>query len=210
MVAPSKTVRRAIVSLNLHPTRVPALVIFAQHVLKSMTGNVWFPSPTPPLAVVGQATSELQDAENAALGRARGAVAARDEKRIALVMQLRFLAAYVQNVADANVENSASIIQSAGLALRKVPVQPPRVFTAKLGANSGTVVIIAPSAGPRSSYEWQKSTDGGATWSDLPATLQAKTTASGFARTSTPAFRYRTVTKSGQGDWSAPVTVMVM
>jgi hypothetical protein len=51
--------------------------------------------------------------------------------------------------------------------------------------------------------------DGGKTWTPLPVTLQAKTTRTGLAVASIPQFRYRAVTKGGEGDWSQPVSVVV-
>ncbi|HEY1692866.1 MAG TPA: hypothetical protein VGG39_11930, partial [Polyangiaceae bacterium] len=96
------------------------LINFAQQVLKSITGNPTFPTPTPTVADLTQAITDLQNAENAALARTKGATATRNEKRTALIMKLEQLKAYIQSVADANVDNSGSIIQSAGLTVRKV------------------------------------------------------------------------------------------
>ncbi|HEY1696053.1 MAG TPA: hypothetical protein VGG39_27990 [Polyangiaceae bacterium] len=188
---------------------VPALVNFAQQVVKSMTNNPLFPNPVPTLVAIAQAVTELQDAANAALGRAKGAVATRNEKRTALVMLLQQLKSYVQSVADANVENGASIIESSGMALKKLAVHPPRVFAAKPGLVAGTATIIAPSAGQRASYDWQYSTDGGKTWVSMPSTVQAKTSLSGQTSGTTVEFRYKTVTKIGEGDWSPAVALVI-
>jgi hypothetical protein len=86
--------------------------------------------------------------------------------------------------------------------------RPPRVFAALAGATSGTVKIVAPSAGHRSSYDWQSSPDG-KTWTDLGTTLQAKTTLTGQTPGTVLQLRYRPVLKAGAGDWSAPVTLTV-
>ena len=115
---------------------------------------------------------------------------------------------YVQSVADPNAENGPAIIQSAGIAVKKTATRKPRVFAALAGAVSGTVKIVAPSAGHRSSYDWQYSTDG-KTWMDLATTLQAKTTLTGQTPGTVLQFRYRPVTKTGAGDWSVPVTFTV-
>jgi hypothetical protein len=72
----------------------------------------------------------------------------------------------------------------------------------------GTVKIVAPSAGHRSSYDWQSSPDG-KTWTDLGTTLQAKTTLTGQTAGTVLQFRYRAVVKAGAGDWSTPVTITV-
>jgi hypothetical protein len=203
-----KTSHRSIVSLKL-PRAPTLLTAFATGVVKSMTGNPLFPSPVPTLAAVTQATSELTAAEPAALSRIKGAVTTRNEKRTTLVALLLQLKAYVQAVADANVENGASIIQSAGLGVRKTTARKPRVFDALPGAVSGTVTLVAQSAGPRSSYEWDYSLDGGKTWVSGPVTLQAKATILGLTPGVMAQFRYRPVTKAGQGDWSQTVVLLV-
>jgi hypothetical protein len=205
----SKTsIRRYIVSLKL-PEPVPALITYATSVVTALTGNAYFASPSPPLAVLTASIGDLHTAEAAALARTKGAVAARDDKRATLVMQLQELKAYVQKTADSNLENGATIIQSAGLAVRKAPVHVPRTFAATPGAVSGSAKLIAASAARRASYEWQYSTDAGKTWVLAPCTLQAKTTLTGLTVGSTVEFRYRPVVKTGEGDWSQTVTLVI-
>jgi DNA-directed RNA polymerase specialized sigma24 family protein len=53
------------------------------------------------------------------------------------------------------------------------------------------------------------SLDGGKTWVAAPSTLQAKTNVYGFAPGATVLFRFRPVTKAGEGDWSQPVSLIV-
>jgi hypothetical protein len=204
----TKKVHRSIVSLKL-PTQAAALIVYAQNMVKGMTGNPAFPNPVPPLATVTAAIDDMHAAETAALMRTKGAATVRNEKRVVLVQHLQQLKGYVQLQADANPENSASIIQSAGVALRKTPTRRARAFAAKPGALSGTVDIIAASAGQRASYEWEYSTDGGKTWTVAPPTMQAKTSIAGLQAGTTVQFRYRPVTRAGASDWSAPVSLIV-
>jgi hypothetical protein len=208
MAATTKTIRRSLASLNLSPSKVSALVTYSQGIVKGMTGNPAFPSSAPALAAVTTAVNDLQTAETAALARTKGAVAVRNEKRAALVVLLQQLRGTVQAAADANVENGASIIQGAGMELRKTPVRTPRVFDASPGAVSGSAKLVAASAGARSSYEWQYSIDG-KTWVTAPSTIQAKTTIPGLTPASTVQFKYRVVTKTGEGDWSQAVSLIV-
>ena len=84
-----------------------------------------------------------------------------------------------------------------------------RAFAAKPGAVSGSAKVVAVSAGRRASYEWQHSLDGGKTWVTAPVTLQAKTTIAGFAPGATVLFKSRAVTKTGEGDWSQPVSLVI-
>jgi hypothetical protein len=208
MAANTKTIRRSIASLNLAPNKVPALVTYTQGIVKAMTGNPAFPSSAPALAAITAAANDLQTAETAALARTKGAVAVRNARRAALVVRLQQLRGTVQAAADADVENGAAIIQGAGMEVRKTPVRVPRVFDAKPGANSGSAKLVAASAGARSSYEWQYSTDGKA-WVTAASTIQAKTTIPGLTPGSTVQFRYRAVTKTGEGDWSQAVSLIV-
>ena len=207
--ATTRSIHRAIATLKLPASKVPALITYAQGIVKGMTGNASFPNPVPTLAAVTAAINALQTAETAALARTKGAVATRNEARTSLVMLLEQLKADIQAAADANVENGASIIQSAGVSVRKTAVHPPRVFAATPGAVSGVANVVAPSAARRASYEWEYSLDGGKTWVTLPSTLQAKTSLSGLQSGSTVQFRYRPVTKTGEGNWSPAVSVTV-
>jgi hypothetical protein len=191
------------------PKSVPALVTYAQAIVTAVTGNPSFPSPVPSVVTVAAAIAALHAAESTALTRAKGAVADRDDKRAALVALLKQWLPYVQTVADANVETAATVIQSAGIAVKKVAVRKPRVFVAEQGEMSGSAMLVAASAGRRASYEWQYSTDGGKTWVLAPVSLQAKTTVAGLTPGATVDFRYRPVTKTGEGNWSQTVQLIV-
>jgi hypothetical protein len=208
MTTTSKPLHRTLASLKL-PTKVPAFITYAEGIVKGITGNPSFPSPTPPLSAVTQAIDDLQAAETATLSRVKGAVATRNEKRMALVQLLQHMKAYVQTAADVNPENALSIIQSAGMFVRKTPVRTKRAFAAKPGAVSGTVRVLTNAAARRASYDWEYSTDGGKTWVSLPSTLQAKTTVSGLTPGATAMFRFRALTKTGEGDWSQPTSLLV-
>jgi hypothetical protein len=208
MTTTSKSTHRSIASLNL-PTKVPALITYAQGIVMAMTGNASFPSPTPPLAALTAAINALQAAETAALARTKGAVPTRNEKRAVLVQQLQVLKGTIQSAADANPDNSASVITGAGIAVKKTPVHAARVFAAKPGTVSGSVKLETGTAARRAGYEWEYSTDGGKTWVTAPTTLQAKTTLSGLTPGATVTFRYRPVTKTGEGDWSQPTSIIV-
>jgi hypothetical protein len=204
----NKNAHRTLVSLKL-PTQVTALITYAQGIVKAMTGNPAYPNPLPTLAAVTTATNDLQAAHTASLTRAKGTAAVRNEKHAVLVTLLLHLKAYIQAQADANAENATSIIESAGVGLRKPPTHHARVFAAKAGALSGTADLVAAPAGRRAAYEWEFSTDGGKTWLPAPPTLQAKTTVSGLPSGTTALFRYRSVTKTGASDWSAAVSLLV-
>ena len=191
------------------PKPVPALITFARAIVTAMTNNPFFPSPVPPLLEVSKAVDDLQAAQTQAQARTHGAVATRTQARLALLAKLELLKAYVQEIADADREKSSGIIESAALSVRKVRSGGKRAFAAKVGAVSGTVKLSVPSAGHRSSYDWQQSADGGKTWQDVTSTIQTKTTVTGLQPGSTYSFRFRAVTKAGVADWSQPVSILV-
>ena len=209
MATTHKSTPRSVVTLAL-PRSVPALIVYAKGIVTRMQGNPSLPNPAPTLATVTTAIDELQAAETAALARTKGAAALRDEKRKALLALLQQLRSYIQSTADADEANGPSIIEGAGVALRKQPTRHARAFAAKPGRTSGVATIVAASAGHRAAYEWQYSTDGGKTWVPAPSTLQAKTSVAGLAPGATVQFKYRAVTRTGQGDWSQAVSMMVL
>jgi len=204
----TSTTHRSLVSLNLS-TVIAILISIAKAIVQALSGNASFPNPTPTLAVVTAGITDLENAESAALSRVKGAVAARNDKRKVLVSLLQELKAYVQKVADADQEHGAALIQSAGMNVRKAPVRKPRVFTITQGIVSGAVHVVAPSAGRRAAYDWEWSSDGGKTWQLAPSTMQAKTSLTGLTAGATLMFRYRAVTKTGEADWSQPISFMV-
>src|ERR1700722_3709827 len=127
MTTTMKSTHRTLASLNL-PTKMSALVLYAQGIVKAMTGNVAFANPIPPITAIVTAITEFQTAETAALARTKGAAATRNEKRGALWQGLEQGKTSGQAAADASPENASSIILGAGIAVRKAAVRPPRVF----------------------------------------------------------------------------------
>ncbi|HEY1693011.1 MAG TPA: hypothetical protein VGG39_12665 [Polyangiaceae bacterium] len=199
---------RTIVVLKL-PLSAPALFKVSHVIVTAMTGNAYFPKPTPDLATVTAQITALGNTDAATKTRANGTVQARNDARLALVQSLHMLKAYVQSIADASPEIAETIIASASMGTRKTPVRTKAPFVAKPGATSGTVVLVAKAAARRASYEWEWSSDGGKTWTGLPTTLQAKTSLTGVAPATNALFRYRAVTLNGEGDWSVPVPLLV-
>ena len=162
MAIPSALTNRPLASLKLPRAHVAQLIGYARTVVDAMGKSASFKSPTPSLKVVSAAIEALQAAQTSALTRASGAATTRNDRKADLVKLLQALKAYVQTiVADATPENAVSIIESAGMSVRRHPAFPGRVFAAKHGDVSGTVKLVAPSAGARAGYEWASSIDAG-------------------------------------------------
>ena len=208
MTTTTKTIKRPIVALKL-PGSVPQLLGTTSALVSSMTNNQYFPTPDPPLATVSAAVAALEAAQTAVHARTQGAVAGRNEKRQTLTKLLEQLRAYIQKIADGDSGTAEAVIRSAGVGVRKPTIRQKQAFAVTEGAVSGSVKLVTATAGARASYEWQCSPDGGKTWQALPATLQAKTTMTGLAVGASAQFRSRAVTKTGEADWTQPVSILV-
>jgi hypothetical protein len=209
MSSSTKPVHRTLAVLKLPEKHVPRFITLARSIVQAMTGNPSFPAPSPPLAAIQSAIDDLSEAESSTLARTVGTVASRDEKRNTLRALLQRVLAYVQIAADQSPEVAASIIEGAGMSVKKARVLPPRVFTAMQGRVSGEVKLIAPRAANRSGYEWAYSLDRGTTWVPVPFTVKASATVTGLEPGAQVLFRYRAVTKDVSGDWTDPVPFIV-
>jgi len=199
---------RSIAVLKLSP-RIKNVITFAQSLSTAMTGNASFPSPNPTLATFQANITALTNAETAVLARTKGAVQDRNAKLATLKTDLETLKAYVQGVADAaNPTNAASIVESAGMTVRKITLHDKPALGVKQGSVSGTVNLAAKAPAHRAAYAWQYSTDQ-KTWTSTPQTLQAKTGVSGLTAGTTYYFRVQVLTMTGEGDWSQIVSLLV-
>jgi len=196
------------VALKL-PLPVPQLIKVAQAIIAALTGNPHIPNPNPPLSALTGALATLVTTEAATKTRAAGTVEARNVARTTLLSMLHATKASVQQIADANPEQAAAIITSAGMAVRKTAARTKAPFEVKHGAVSGTVHLVAKAAAVRASYEWEWSVDGGKTWTPASPTLQSKTEIAGLPVSAVVQFRFRAITKTGAGDWSQAISLLV-
>jgi hypothetical protein len=86
------------------------------------------------------------------------------------------------------------------MSTRKVTSHYKPPFEVKQGVVSGQVHLVARAIGRKATYYWQYSTDG-VTWTNVPATLVAKTTLSGLDAATMYHFRFRTLSTAGEGGW---------
>ncbi len=132
------------------------------------------------------------------------------EARTIVDGDLKELRAYVEKVANATPDQALSIIQSAGMSVRKVPVQNKGELNVKPDRISGSVKVSAKVGVPgHEAHEWQYSLDQ-ETWTSAPSTLQAKMIMAGFTPGVIVYFRHRAITKAGLGNWRQTVSTMVV
>ena len=201
------TTKKTTAALRI-PTRKANVAAFASSVINAMTGNASFPNPAPPLATVSADLAAYEAAEAQVLTRVKGAAATRNTKYAVLRTDLEHLMANVQQVADLNPANAQSLIESAGFSIRKTTLHPKSAIKIEAGAVPGSVKLLAKAVDKRASYEWQYSTDQ-KTWTNAPASLQAKTVITGLTSGTTYYFRFRGVTKTGEGAYSQIVQILV-
>jgi hypothetical protein len=206
-MAATPTVKRTTAVLKL-PTRKSSIGSFATSIINAMTGNASFPNPTPPLATVAADLAAYEAAEAQVVTRVKGAAVTRNAKLAALRTDLEHLMGSVQQVADATPANAQSIIEGAGFSIRKSASLTKGPLKAEPTGVPGSAKLVAKAVSHRASYEWQYSTDQ-KTWTNAPASLQAKTVINGLPSGTTVYFRMRSVTKDGEGAYTQVVPLLV-
>ena len=201
--------RRYPIALFL-PRIVLALIAFGRHIVQCMTGNAWFPMPTPTLIQVTDDLDALAAAELATKNRAPGAAAARDLKKKAVVDDLTALKAYVHAIVLKNTLSAMAIILSAGLSPKQFGLRTKLPIDAVVGPIPGRAILRAKaSKAKRVAYEWEMSSDSGKTWTAIGITTDADTTVDDLVAGSVYMFRVRTTVKKTTGAWTQPVTFMM-
>jgi hypothetical protein len=191
------------------PGPVPLFIESVRAILAAMASNPHFPSPNPPLATVTASVNGLESAQAVTKTRAPGSIELRDAARKQLVVQVRVLLGYAQQVADASPEQAAAISARAGQRAPTPATRTKAPFAVSYGPLSGSAHLAVKAAGSRAAYDWEYSVDGGKTWTGVPTTLQAKTVVTGLPVATNVMFRFRAVIKGGAADWSQPISLLV-
>jgi len=202
---PSKASYTRYVVILKEPRSASSFITYGYAIVVSMTGNSWFPKPSPPLAKVKAALVAFEKAQAATLSRTMGTATARDAARLAVRRILQLLASYVQKIADSHLEDALAIIQSSGMSAKRSSGSRAHTSKVKRDSVSGSARVTAPVAGDRATYRWQMSKDGGKTWIDLPSTRRSSTVVTGLTPGTTVLFRTKVLTAKGKSDWSTPV-----
>ncbi len=199
----TKSLQHQQVVLKL-PDSTPALILRGRHIVMVMTQSSWFANLLSLLNAVSLDLDTLQTAQATSSTRARGAASARDDAKKKVIDDLTGLAGEVQRVVDQNVGEGPTITEAAGMYQKKKSARSKPDLAAVKGDAPGLVLVRA-RAVKRAAYEWECSTDGGATWVSLGLTTVAHTSVAGVARGTTCLFRFRTTRGSATGAWSQTV-----
>jgi hypothetical protein len=129
------------VALKVKEQTTLQLIASARHYVEQMTGNPDFPNPTPPLAQVNQHIADVEQAWADAQSRTIGLAGITLMKRKLLELDLTRLAGHVEYIANQDADRAVSIIEGAGMPLKRPRSKTAKEFSARRGKESGTVVL---------------------------------------------------------------------
>ena len=198
-----------VVVLNLQARSITTLLERVNSIATAMGDNkTAYPSPNPSIATVLVHVAALVAAQTA-LKNHTGSREARDDAKRLVVSDAGQLHGYVQMIVNADPSNAELLAQQAGMSLRKKVVASKPALAVHQTV-SGMVHVVAKATKGARVNEWQYSTDGGKTFIDVPPTTKASVTITGLQPGTTVTYRQRPVTKTGRGDWSQPISALVI
>ena len=147
------------------PSKVLEVAERGKVIVKEMTGNTFFPSPVPTLAVFTADINALQEAEVNVKFSPEG-VAVRDAALETVLADVRRLVNYVQLIADADPDHAEVIINSSGFRIKKTSSGSHEKGYEVESIKTGVVILTAPANDNKYPYLWEYSTDA-TVWSFL-------------------------------------------
>ena len=208
----STYIRIVLVLINFFKKPVSDALVSVGNIITNMTGNANFTSPTPPIATITTQRDELQEAaEIAKTGNKQERAAVKPKLRI-LKSSVKQLAGYVETIANANPETAEEVALSSGFPIKRLTPRGKRVFTAENTAIAGTVKVYTGTVKKAIAYEFDYTQTPETDTSWIPTETKASATriVPGLTSGKTYYFRYRVIFRSGPGDWSDNITLVVM
>jgi len=197
------------VSLGFANLSDAELDAFTENVIKSITGNVNYTTPSPTLLVVSAALTAFTTALSAAADGGKQATAAKNEARNALLSLMRQLASYVQGAC----KNDLAILLSSGFDAidtnRSQTELPTPVLLAINNGNSTTLTLNVQAVPNAKAYEVRHSSTTNV-WVPGGAFTQArKIVVENLTPGTMYTFQVRAVGgTTGYSGWSDPVSHM--
>src|ERR1700751_2340930 len=129
------TTNRRVIGTLKFPASVPAFIIYVRGIILKLTGNANLPLPYPTgvssIATCTTNVNALETAEALVQTHAPGSAAARDVAHELCKKDMRSIRGMVQQLADNNLPNAATIIDSAGFGIKANSIRRSIVFEAK-------------------------------------------------------------------------------
>ncbi len=194
---------KTVVALGLSRLSVPKKIEKSRFIVTSMTGNVNFTTPSPPLATITTNTDALETANIAALGGGADDTANMHDQEVVLDLSLKALGAYVEGIANATPPSAEAIILSAGMAVKSKGGKVAHDFSVKATGNPGEIKLTCQGV-KRGTNEFQMTTDPNteASWARIYNGTRATFVKTGLISGTRYYFRATAINKNGQGPWS--------
>ena len=197
------------VVLKLSQLSIPAKIGKTRSIILQMTGNPFFPSPTPTLAVLTASTNAAETAYNKAVNGTPTDTADMRVKLRVMEQQLTALAGYVEFIANQNAETAVEVILSSGMGVKKQgPVNIPILGATGVKDSAGVVRLRRKALRDRVAYVWEQS-ENGTDWNKAGESSIARFDISGLQSLRRYYFRVATVKRQAQSEWSDAVTFVV-
>ncbi|MFH1005849.1 MAG: fibronectin type III domain-containing protein [Bacteroidota bacterium] len=197
------TVRKLVVALKLARLAMAKKIEKARFILTSMIGNAYFPTPSPPLAIISGCVNNLETAYIAAQGGGADETAAMHAKELLFDLALKSLAAYVEGVANSNPVNAEAIALSAGMEVKKIGIHTAHEFNLSATGNPGEIKVSTKYV-ERSTFMFQMCINTGdeGNWETIMQSTRSKFVKKNLVSGTRYYFRVAVINKNGQGPWS--------
>lgn len=200
------------IKLDLKSLSIPEKIDLARQIVKAMTGNPNFPTPTPTLASVTAASDALHTAHEEALAarqESKNKTAVQSQCDADLEDELSRLSNYVASVSGGDevlITEAGMSIESPASSSGEVGVTTSLNFRA--GDSDGELSLKWEAVERAGSYVVQRSLSAppAAEWMHEATTLKTQHTVKGLTSGTRYWFRVAAVGPNGQGGWSGPAT----
>jgi hypothetical protein len=200
--------RKITVALNF-PRSVGDAITYSRRIAGSMDGNAYFPSPPVAIATLLVHIEELAAAEAMALRGAHGDAALRNVKLDAVHGDLKQLRSYIEGTAHQHGGDAIAVVSSSGMSVKRSAGPRKALFRIKQRTRSGSVRAEVRHPGKDASFDWEYSIDG-IHWIDAGRSNKARLDIDNLSPGTLYYFRFRVLTGDVVGDWSDPLTLIVV
>ncbi len=203
-------VKKVTVAMRMNTLTPLLLAAFGKHVVSSMTGNVYFTTPSPTLAAINTAIASLEAAISVAKRGDTASTSDMHAKKKVLHDLLKLLGAYIEGVANLDPANAATIAKSSGAGIKNDPKPRPSGFRLQLPGLPGEVKLFT-TAVKSAVYKWQYTTNPAdpTTWVTYAEASIAHILVTGLTSGQRYYFRVAAITKA-VGPWSTVINTVVM
>ena len=197
---------RVLIVLKLKGLSNAQLLVFANHILSSLTGNAHYATPFPALSVLQQCINNLSTALNAQQPGNKASTQAVHNAAYQAERTLRALAAYVQYTCNDDVQ----VALSSGFSIRQSASHSSSPITVKHGSLPGQF-ILKTKAVRGASYIWQYADNATPNnWITAATSIQSTYTLNGLIPAHTYNFRVAVVDKNGQQPFNTQLNVIAL